>query len=62
MEVVVESERHLNTKLFHYDFACAVGEAPILIIELLKCFPRKRQISGCDLMYLCKIMMKESRA
>jgi hypothetical protein len=61
VEVVIERKRHLNAELFHHDFTRAVGEAPTLIIELLKCFPRKRQISGCDLMYLRKIMMKESR-
>jgi hypothetical protein len=58
-EVVIESKRHVNAELFHHNFARAIGEAPTLVIELLKCFPRKHQISGCDLVYFRKIMMKE---
>jgi hypothetical protein len=59
VEVVIEGKRHFDTQLFHDDFACAVSEAPILVIELVKCLPRKRQISACDLVYFGKIMMKE---
>lgn len=59
MEVVIEGKRHFDIELFHDDFACTVSEAPILVIELLKCFPRKRQISAGDLVYFGKIMMKE---
>ena len=42
-------------------FACAVGEAPILIIELLKYLPRTRQISARDLVYFCKFLIEELR-
>jgi hypothetical protein len=62
LEVVIEGERHFNAKLFHDDFARAVGKAPTLIVELLKCFPRKRQISGSDLVYFRKILLEETRA
>jgi hypothetical protein len=60
-EVMIEGKRHCDIELFHDDFACAVGEAPILIVELFKCFPRKCQISGSELMYFRKTMTKESR-
>jgi hypothetical protein len=40
VKVVIESKRYFDAELFHDDFACAVGEAPTLIVELLKCFPR----------------------
>jgi hypothetical protein len=36
LEMMIEGKRHFNIKLFHYDFACAVGETPILIIKVLK--------------------------
>jgi hypothetical protein len=58
VEVVIEGKCHFNTELFHDDFACAVGEAPTLIIELLKRLPRKRQISSGDLVYFRQIVMK----
>ena len=61
VEVMIEGKCHFDTNLFHDDFACAVGEAPTLIVELLKCLPRKRQISGRDFVYFRKIMMKELR-
>jgi hypothetical protein len=51
VEVMIERKCYFNTKLFHHDFACAIGEAPILIVELLKDLPRKRQIGGGDLVY-----------
>lgn len=62
VEVVIEGKRHIDIELFHDDFACAVGEAPTLIVELLKCLPRKRQLSGGNLVYFRKIMVKEPRA
>ena len=62
VEVMIESKRYLNAELFHHDFARTVGEAPTFIVELLECLPRKRQISGCDLVYIRKLMMKEPRA
>src|SRR4029079_16331627 len=51
VEVVVESKRHLNAELFHHDFARAVGEAPTLVVELLKCLPFG--LSLCNLCVLC---------
>jgi hypothetical protein len=39
-KVVVERKGVSDTELFHHHFAGAVGEAPPLIIELLKHFPR----------------------
>ncbi len=62
MKVMIEGECHFDTELLHDHFAGAVGEAPVLIVELLKCCPRKRQISGCDLVYFRKTMMEEPRA
>jgi hypothetical protein len=62
LEVVIERKRHFDAKLVHDDFACAVGEAPILIFKLLKRFPRKLQIRGGDLVYFRKFMTKESCA
>ena len=59
VKVVVESKCHFNLELFHDDFASAVGEAPILVVELLKCFPRKCQIRGSNLVYFRKTIMKE---
>jgi len=59
---MIEGKRESDTELFHDYFARAVGEAPILVVELLKCFPCKRQVSGSDFVYFRKIMMKESRA
>jgi len=55
VKVVIERKCHFDAELFHYDFACAIREAPTLIVELLKCLPRERQVSGSDLVYLCKI-------
>jgi hypothetical protein len=59
LEVVIESKRHFDTQSFHDDFACAIREAPILIVELLKCPSRKRQIGVSDLVYFRKSMCKE---
>jgi hypothetical protein len=59
VEVVIESKRHFDTQSFHDNFACAVSEAPILIVELLKCPPRKCQIGVIDLVYFRKSMSKE---
>ena len=58
LEVVIKGKRHLNIELFHDDFARAISEAPILIVELLKYLPRERQVSGCDLVYFRNIMTK----
>ena len=41
MKVMIESKRHLDLELFYDDFARAVGEAPIFIVESLKRSPRK---------------------
>jgi len=62
VEVVIEGKCHFYIKLFHNDFACAICEAPILVLELLKYFPRQHQISGCKFVYFRKAMMKEPRA
>ena len=62
VEVVIEGKGHIDTELFHNDFACAVGEAPTLIIELLKCLPGTRQIRNSDLVYVHKISVKEARS
>ena len=62
VEVMIEGKCHSYTELFHDDFACAVGKAPTLIIELLKRRPRKRQISSSDFMYFRKAMTEESCA
>jgi hypothetical protein len=56
-----QGKRHIDTELFHDDFACAVGEAPPFIVELLKYLSRQRQITGGDLVCFHKIMMKELR-
>jgi hypothetical protein len=61
LEVMIEGKRHRDIELFHDDFACAVGEAPVLVVEPLECLPRKRQISGRDLMYFRQTMPKKSR-
>jgi hypothetical protein len=62
VEVMIKGKRYFDTELFHDDFARAVSETPTLIIELLKCLPRKCQINGSDLVYFRKIMIKEPRA
>ena len=58
---MIEGKCHSYTELFHDDFACAVGEAPTFVVELLKYLPRKRQISGCDLVYFRNLLLKELR-
>ena len=50
VKVAIESKRYFDMTLFHDDFACAVGEAPTFIVELLKRPPRTRQIRGSDLL------------
>jgi len=59
VKVVIEGECYLDIELFHDDFACAVSEAPTLIVELLKDLPCKVQVCGSDLVYFRELMMKE---
>jgi hypothetical protein len=60
VEVVIEGKCHFYIKLFHNDFACAICEAPILVLELLKYFPRQHQISGCKFVYFRKAMIERT--
>lgn len=54
---MIEGKCHLNSELFHNDFACAVRETPPLIVELLEGLPGTLYISGGDLMYFRQMMM-----
>ena len=56
---MIEGKRHFDVALFHDNFASAVGKTPILVVEALKCLPGQRQISGSDLVYFRKTIMKE---
>ena len=56
---MIEGKGNLDFELLHDDFANAVCEAPILIVELLKGLLGKHEISGGDLMNFCKAVAKE---
>ena len=62
VKVVIEGKCHFDSEFFHHDSACAVSKAPGLIMKLLKCLPRTRQIITGDFVYLGKIVLKEARA
>ncbi len=39
LEVVIEGERYFDVESSNHYLACAIGEAPILVIKSLKCLP-----------------------